>query len=134
MAAAIDFQGGPGTSELMDAVTILQGLNRTGGRKVPDHAPVGFVPARFAEYLTTAARADDDAAHRLCPRRRAQAGPLRRDQVKYLGCLDRARHEPGLDHDERGLRRPLRRAGLDRRVADAPPATSDHHDDLTKSY
>lgn len=37
--AAIDFQGGPGTSELMDAVTILQGLNRTGGRKVPATTP-----------------------------------------------------------------------------------------------
>jgi hypothetical protein len=32
---AIDFQGGPGTGDLMDAVEILKDLNRAGCRKVP---------------------------------------------------------------------------------------------------
>src|SRR6266487_1922711 len=33
--SVIDFQGGPGPAELMEAVTILKELNRTGGRRVP---------------------------------------------------------------------------------------------------
>nr|WP_218002644.1 DUF4158 domain-containing protein [Nocardia brevicatena] len=33
--AAIDFRGGPGTSALMQAVAVLEELNRVGGRKVP---------------------------------------------------------------------------------------------------
>ena len=44
--AAVDFQGGPGTAELMRAVALLQELNRTGARKVPTSAPDEFVPAR----------------------------------------------------------------------------------------
>lgn len=43
--AAIDFQGGPGTAELMEAVAVLKEMNRLGGRKVPPDAPAGFVPA-----------------------------------------------------------------------------------------
>jgi hypothetical protein len=61
---AIDFHGGPGTGDLMDAVALLQGLNHIGGRKVPDGAPIGFVPARAAEYLAKAQREGDDAAFR----------------------------------------------------------------------
>jgi hypothetical protein len=49
--AAIDFHGGPGTAELMQAVAMLADLNRTGGRKVPDSAPDSFVPTRFRDYL-----------------------------------------------------------------------------------
>ena len=37
--SAIDFQGGPGMADLMDAVEILKDLNRAGGRKVPAGAP-----------------------------------------------------------------------------------------------
>ena len=37
--AAIDFKGGPGTTDLMAAVAILKTLNETGGRKVPADAP-----------------------------------------------------------------------------------------------
>jgi len=53
---AIDFQGGPGTGDLMDAVEILKDLNRAGGRKVPAGAPVSFVPARYADYLAKASK------------------------------------------------------------------------------
>ena len=49
MLNAIDFQGGPGTGDLMDAVEILKDLNRAGGRKVPAGAPASFVPARYAD-------------------------------------------------------------------------------------
>ncbi|MFG6201215.1 DUF4158 domain-containing protein [Nonomuraea sp. JJY05] len=62
--AAVDFQGGPGTADLMDAVTILRELNRTGGRKVPAGAPTSFVPARYADYLAKARKSGDDTAFR----------------------------------------------------------------------
>src|ERR1019366_4441501 len=58
--SVIDFQGGPGTAELMEAVAILKKLNRAGGRRVPDEAPAAFVPARFAGYLEKARKAGDD--------------------------------------------------------------------------
>lgn len=62
--AAIDFRGGPGTAELMEAVAILTDLNRLGGRKVPDDAPTSFVPARFADYLAQAKKSGEDVAYR----------------------------------------------------------------------
>ncbi|MGJ6970194.1 hypothetical protein ACSDR0_50965, partial [Streptosporangium sp. G11] len=42
--AAIDFQGGTGTAELMEAVAILKRLNEGGGRKVPEGAPTSPWP------------------------------------------------------------------------------------------
>nr|SBO98749.1 probable transposase [Nonomuraea gerenzanensis] len=62
--AAIDFQGGPGTGELMEAVAILKEMNRLGGRKVPAGAPVGFVPAKYADYLARARKSGEDTAYR----------------------------------------------------------------------
>ncbi|MGK5553794.1 Tn3 family transposase [Actinomadura kijaniata] len=61
---AIDFQGGPGTADLMQAVAILKELNRVGGRKVPAWAPTSFVPVRYADYLAKARKAGDDTAFR----------------------------------------------------------------------
>jgi TnpA family transposase len=60
----IDFQGGPGTSDLMAALAILKALNKGGGRKVHAGAPDSFVPARYAEYLAKARRDGDDTAYR----------------------------------------------------------------------
>ena len=51
--AAIDFKGGPGTTDLTTAVAVLKRLNETGGRRVPSDAPGSFVPTRYAEYLAT---------------------------------------------------------------------------------
>lgn len=62
--AVIDFQGGPGTAELMEAVAILKEMNRLGGRKVPAGAPTGFVPARYADYLEKARKSGEDTAYR----------------------------------------------------------------------
>ncbi|MEV0195314.1 SpoIIE family protein phosphatase [Nonomuraea sp. NPDC050691] len=59
-----DFQGGPGTEELMEAVPILQEMNRLGSRKVPAGAPTGFVPARYAHYLDKARKSGDETAFR----------------------------------------------------------------------
>jgi hypothetical protein len=64
VVAVVDFQGGPGTAELMRALTILRQLNAAGGRKVPDDAPAGFVPRRYADYLTQARRSADVTAYR----------------------------------------------------------------------
>lgn len=61
---AIDFHGGPGTADLMEAVAVLKELNRVGGRKVPAGAPTSFVPARYADYLARARRSGDDTAFR----------------------------------------------------------------------
>ena len=62
--AAVDFTGGPGTADLMAAVAILKNLNASGGRKVPAGAPAWFVPARYADYLEKARKADDDTGFR----------------------------------------------------------------------
>ena len=62
--AVVGFQGGPGTAALMEAVEVLQELNRQGGRKVPEDAPASFVPARYAEYLEKARTGGDDTAYR----------------------------------------------------------------------
>ncbi|MEW9556498.1 DUF4158 domain-containing protein [Nonomuraea sp. NPDC050783] len=61
---AIDFQGGPGAADLMEAVEILKELNRVGGRKVPAGAPTSFVAARYADYLAKARKTGDDTAFR----------------------------------------------------------------------
>lgn len=42
---AIDFRCGPGMGQLIDAVTLLCQLNRTGRRKVPHGVPTGSCPA-----------------------------------------------------------------------------------------
>ena len=62
--AAIDFYGGPGTTDLMAAVAILKKLNERGGRKVPEDAPTSFVPTRYAGYLEKARTSGDDTAFR----------------------------------------------------------------------
>ena len=61
---AVSFAGGPGTDELLAAVSILAELYATGARKVPAGAPVGFVPTRWAGYLAAAAEAGDITSYR----------------------------------------------------------------------
>ena len=62
--AAVRLAGGPGTDDLLQAVAILGGLYATKARKVPDGAPGGFVPARWAGYLENARKAGDITAFR----------------------------------------------------------------------
>ena len=62
--AITGFQGGPGTGELMQALTILTQLNASGARKVPHDAPDSFVPRRYADYLTQARRCGHVTAYR----------------------------------------------------------------------
>lgn len=45
-------------------VRVLVGLNATGARKVPDDAPVDFVPSRWRGYLERAEAAGDVTAYR----------------------------------------------------------------------
>ena len=62
--AAVRFAGGPGADDLLQAVAILADLYAAKARKVPDGAPDGFVPARWAGYLEKAARDGDVTAYR----------------------------------------------------------------------
>ena len=62
--AAVDFAGGPGMDDLLQAVGILAGLHARKARKVPDGAPDSFVPARWAGYLEKAAKNGDVTAYR----------------------------------------------------------------------
>jgi Domain of unknown function (DUF4158) len=62
--AAVRFAGGPGTGDLLEAITVLAGLYATGARKVPADAPTGFVPARWAGYLDTATETGNTTAYR----------------------------------------------------------------------
>ena len=64
--AAVRFAGGHNADDLLQAVTILAGLYVTRARKVPDGAPGGFVPARWAGYLEKAAEDGDVTACRHC--------------------------------------------------------------------
>ncbi len=62
--AAVRFAGGPGADDLLQAVAILAGLYAAKARKVPDGAPDGFVPARWAGYLEKATGDGDVTAYR----------------------------------------------------------------------
>jgi hypothetical protein len=61
---AVTFAGGTAAGELLQAVDILVELNATGSRKVPVHAPVGFVPTRWRGYLDTAVAEGNTSAYR----------------------------------------------------------------------
>ncbi|KAB1927320.1 Tn3 family transposase [Micromonospora sp. ALFpr18c] len=61
---AVQFAGGPGTEQLLQAVSVLAELYATGARKVPAGAPVGFVPTKWAGYLVVAEQAGDVTAYR----------------------------------------------------------------------
>ena len=62
--AAVRFAGGPGASDLLQAVDILNELYATGTRKVPAGAATGFVPERWAGYLQAATKRGDVTAYR----------------------------------------------------------------------
>jgi hypothetical protein len=105
--ATVGFQGGPGTAELMRALTILKQLNASGGRKVPDDAPAGFVPRRYADYLTQARRSADVTVYRhyweLCVLLAVREDIPRRGRA--------LREELGGDAAVRARRVPAHRAG-----------------------
>ncbi len=61
---AVGFSGGTAAAELLRAVEILAELNATGARKVPAHAPTGFVPTRWRGYLDEAAKTGSSTAYR----------------------------------------------------------------------
>ena len=41
---AFQCRGAPVAQSLLDAIDLLRAMNRTGARKVPADAPLGFVP------------------------------------------------------------------------------------------
>lgn len=62
--AAVDFRGGTAAASLLEAVAILKELNVKKARKVPDHSPDSFAPARWRPYLADAVAAGDAVAYR----------------------------------------------------------------------
>jgi hypothetical protein len=62
--ATVRFAGGTAATGLLEAVEILRELNATGARRVPDHAPDGFVPTRWRGYLDTARITGNSNAYR----------------------------------------------------------------------
>ena len=56
--AALPLAGGSSSRSLLRAVDVLRDLNDTGRRRVPDDAPVDFVPARWQSYLDAARQGD----------------------------------------------------------------------------
>ncbi|MFV0306681.1 MAG: Tn3 family transposase [Desertimonas sp.] len=62
--ATVEFRGGPGAADLLEAVEVLAGLYRSRKQHVPVDAPVSFVPARWASYLHAAVIAGDRSRYR----------------------------------------------------------------------
>ena len=94
--AAIDFQGGPGTAGLMEAVAILKELNRPGGRKVPADAPASFVPGPVRASIWR--RREGRGRHRL---------PALLGAVRDPGPAGRAAQRGHLRAGVTPLRRPV---------------------------
>jgi TnpA family transposase len=61
---AVEFAGGPGMDDPLQAVGVLAGLYARKARRVPDGAPDSFVPARWAGYLEKALKDSDVTAYR----------------------------------------------------------------------
>lgn len=55
---AFEFRGAPVTGSLRAALEVLRTLNRTGARKIPADAPLGFVPPRWARSVGTGEQID----------------------------------------------------------------------------
>ncbi len=51
---------------MLAAVEVLRALNRRGGRRVPDEAPLGFVPAKWQAQVVGADGRVDRRAWELC--------------------------------------------------------------------
>jgi hypothetical protein len=49
--AAFDFHCAPPDQGLLNAIALLRQLDRSGRRRVPDNAPIDFVPAKWRRYV-----------------------------------------------------------------------------------
>ena len=56
--AAFTFHAVTATDPLLRAVRLLKELNATRARRIPDHAPLDFAPARWTRFITTGGRID----------------------------------------------------------------------------
>lgn len=64
--AALDLRAGPDGEYLLGAVEILRELDRRGARKLPDGAPVAFVPRSWRPYVLPATGGIDRRHWELC--------------------------------------------------------------------
>lgn len=62
--AAVEFVAAAQAGDVVAAVGVLRELYARGGRRVPEGAPTGFVPARWRGYLDEAAAAGDTTGYR----------------------------------------------------------------------
>ncbi len=49
--AAFEFHCAPPDQGLLNAIALLRQLDRSGRRRVPDNAPIDFVPAKWRRYV-----------------------------------------------------------------------------------
>ncbi len=64
--STLRLRANPDGAQLLAAVDVLRDLNRRGARKVPDNAPVGFVPRSWRPYVLPADGGIDRHHWELC--------------------------------------------------------------------
>jgi TnpA family transposase len=64
--ATLRLRANPDGEQLLEAVEVLRDLNRRGVRRVPDDAPLGFVPRSWRPYVHSADGAIDRHHWELC--------------------------------------------------------------------
>lgn len=63
---AFHFQSNAGDDSLIEALDLIRELNRTHRRKVPEDAPVGFIPPKWRPYVTDGEGRIDRQYYELC--------------------------------------------------------------------
>ena len=82
--AALRLRAGPGGERLLAAVELLRDLNARGARKVPDAAPVDFVPRAWRPYVLPAGGGIDRRYWELCLLSELRSG-LRAGEIWVAG-------------------------------------------------
>jgi TnpA family transposase len=66
LLANFEFQAAPGTTDLLQAISILGDMNTTGKRTLPDKVPTSFVRPRWQPYVSPEGLPVDRRYYELC--------------------------------------------------------------------